>query len=101
MTGQTTKGFDVVCSICGQETRVPFRPRGDRPVRCAACWQNFLDVQSQFPRQVSDAIAADKTGRATLTKTRDIALKNAQDHRERANKKAEADRQAARDKSAQ
>jgi CxxC-x17-CxxC domain-containing protein len=29
---------DVVCDACGQETRVPFQPRGDRPVYCNDCF---------------------------------------------------------------
>ena len=30
--------FDVVCSSCGQSTKVPFQPRGDRPVYCRDCF---------------------------------------------------------------
>lgn len=29
---------DVVCAACGIETRVPFRPTGDRPVYCRDCY---------------------------------------------------------------
>ena len=28
----------VVCSECGQDTTVPFKPRGDRPVYCSDCF---------------------------------------------------------------
>ena len=31
--------FDVVCSQCGQPTKVPFQPRGDRPVYCRDCFE--------------------------------------------------------------
>jgi len=31
--------FDVVCSSCGQQTKVPFQPRGDRPVYCRECFE--------------------------------------------------------------
>jgi CxxC-x17-CxxC domain-containing protein len=31
--------FDVVCSNCGQQTKVPFQPRGDRPVYCRDCFE--------------------------------------------------------------
>ncbi len=31
--------FDVVCSKCGQQTKVPFQPRGDRPVYCRDCFE--------------------------------------------------------------
>jgi CxxC-x17-CxxC domain-containing protein len=30
--------YDVVCAACGKETRVPFQPRGDRPVYCSECY---------------------------------------------------------------
>lgn len=29
---------DAVCAACGVETRVPFVPRGDRPVYCKDCF---------------------------------------------------------------
>lgn len=29
---------DAVCAACGAETRVPFAPRGDRPVYCKDCF---------------------------------------------------------------
>lgn len=29
----------VICSGCGQQTTVPFEPRGDRPVYCQNCFQ--------------------------------------------------------------
>ena len=30
--------YGAVCAACGVETTVPFRPRGDRPVYCRACY---------------------------------------------------------------
>lgn len=30
--------FDAVCAQCGVATTVPFKPRGDRPVYCRACF---------------------------------------------------------------
>ena len=30
---------DAVCSDCGQQTKVPFKPFGDRPVYCRDCFQ--------------------------------------------------------------
>ena len=33
--------FDVVCSNCGQPTKVPFQPRGDRPVYCRECYERM------------------------------------------------------------
>jgi len=32
--------FTATCAECGQETQVPFRPRGDRPVYCRTCYQS-------------------------------------------------------------
>src|SRR5579875_401704 len=32
-------GTPVICSGCGQQTTVPFEPRGDRPVYCRDCYQ--------------------------------------------------------------
>ena len=31
--------FDAVCSYCGAETKVPFRPSGDKPVYCRTCFE--------------------------------------------------------------
>jgi CxxC-x17-CxxC domain-containing protein len=30
--------FSVTCSSCGNEARVPFQPRGDKPVYCSDCF---------------------------------------------------------------
>ena len=30
--------FTAVCTQCGKEARVPFQPRGDRPVYCSDCF---------------------------------------------------------------
>ncbi len=38
--------FDVVCSNCGQPTKVPFQPRGDRPVYCRDCFERMGGRQS-------------------------------------------------------
>ncbi|HUB53081.1 MAG TPA: CxxC-x17-CxxC domain-containing protein [Terracidiphilus sp.] len=34
-----SQGTSVICSGCGQQTTVPFEPRGDRPVYCQNCYQ--------------------------------------------------------------
>ena len=31
--------FTAVCSTCGGEARVPFQPRGDKPVYCSNCFE--------------------------------------------------------------
>jgi CxxC-x17-CxxC domain-containing protein len=35
----STQGTSVICAGCGQQTTVPFEPRGDRPVYCQNCFQ--------------------------------------------------------------
>lgn len=30
--------YSATCAACGSETRVPFIPRGDRPVYCRSCY---------------------------------------------------------------
>ena len=32
--------FPATCSACGRETKVPFQPRGDKPVYCSECFEN-------------------------------------------------------------
>jgi len=36
----STQSTSVICSGCGQQTTVPFEPRGDRPVYCQNCFQS-------------------------------------------------------------
>ncbi len=31
--------YDAVCARCGKTCKVPFEPRGDRPVYCSDCFQ--------------------------------------------------------------
>ena len=31
--------FSVTCASCGKDAKVPFQPRGDRPVYCSDCFQ--------------------------------------------------------------
>jgi CxxC-x17-CxxC domain-containing protein len=35
---QEREMFSATCSECGNEARVPFRPRGDKPVYCSDCF---------------------------------------------------------------
>lgn len=37
----------VICSGCGQQTTVPFEPRGDRPVYCQNCFQSRKRTDSR------------------------------------------------------
>ena len=36
--GGARQMFDAVCSSCGKPCKVPFEPRGDRPVYCSDCF---------------------------------------------------------------
>ena len=36
--GREREMFSATCSTCGQEARVPFQPRGDKPVYCSNCF---------------------------------------------------------------
>jgi CxxC-x17-CxxC domain-containing protein len=33
--------FTATCSNCGREARVPFQPRGDKPVYCSSCFEQM------------------------------------------------------------
>ena len=37
--GGAREMFSAVCSACGKEARVPFEPRGDKPVYCSDCFR--------------------------------------------------------------
>jgi len=37
--GGSREMFSATCATCGKEARVPFEPRGDRPVYCSDCFQ--------------------------------------------------------------
>lgn len=38
-SGQRRELFSATCASCGKEARVPFEPRGDKPVYCSDCFQ--------------------------------------------------------------
>jgi CxxC-x17-CxxC domain-containing protein len=40
--------FPAVCAECGQNTEVPFEPRGDRPVYCLDCFSKRSSTRTQF-----------------------------------------------------
>ncbi len=33
--------FSAVCSNCGNDCQVPFRPSGDKPIYCSACFEKM------------------------------------------------------------
>lgn len=40
----TRQMYDVTCGKCGKPTKVPFKPRGDRPVYCNDCFRQMKQV---------------------------------------------------------
>lgn len=40
-SGGRREMFVATCSSCGREARVPFQPRGDKPVYCSDCYQQM------------------------------------------------------------
>jgi CxxC-x17-CxxC domain-containing protein len=36
--GSAREYFMAICSECGKEAQLPFKPRGDRPVYCSDCF---------------------------------------------------------------
>jgi CxxC-x17-CxxC domain-containing protein len=39
--------YPAVCADCGQQTEVPFQPRGDRPVYCRDCFAKRSPASSR------------------------------------------------------
>ncbi|MDP9380368.1 MAG: zinc-ribbon domain containing protein [Chloroflexota bacterium] len=44
--GGNREMFEVTCDSCGKLARVPFQPRGDRPVYCSDCFQSQRSSRS-------------------------------------------------------
>ena len=36
--GAPRKMYDIVCSQCGDDAQIPFKPHEDRPVLCKTCY---------------------------------------------------------------
>ena len=39
--------YPAVCADCGQQTEIPFQPRGDRPVYCRDCFAKHSPERSR------------------------------------------------------
>lgn len=37
--GDDREMFDATCADCGKKCKVPFEPKGDRPVYCQECFR--------------------------------------------------------------
>lgn len=42
--------YKAVCSNCGKECQVPFRPTGDKPVYCSDCFEKMGGRRQDSPR---------------------------------------------------
>lgn len=49
---------EVSCAECGVPTRVPFQPKGYRPVYCAYCFQTKKKEQTEQPAAAQEDEAA-------------------------------------------
>jgi len=45
--GSNRKMYKVICSDCGKNCEIPFRPTGDKPVFCSDCFKNKGDNNSR------------------------------------------------------
>jgi CxxC-x17-CxxC domain-containing protein len=46
--GSERKMHTIVCSDCGKEAEVPFKPEGDRPVYCRDCYQKHRPKRDRY-----------------------------------------------------
>jgi CxxC-x17-CxxC domain-containing protein len=51
--GEDREMFDAVCSSCGNDCQVPFKPNGSAPVLCRDCFQKQKDSEGGAPRRDS------------------------------------------------
>jgi len=42
--------YKAVCSNCGKECQVPFRPTGDKPVYCSDCFEKMGGRRQDSPQ---------------------------------------------------
>ena len=43
--------FDTTCDNCGNSCKVPFQPRGDKPIYCSNCFENKGNNGNTQPQQ--------------------------------------------------
>jgi len=46
--GGSREMFSATCASCGKEARVPFQPRGDKPVYCSDCFRSQSGGSSSY-----------------------------------------------------
>ena len=44
---QRREMFAAVCASCGQQTQVPFQPRGTKPVYCSDCFRKVQQTSNR------------------------------------------------------
>lgn len=52
--GGRSEMYQAICSDCGRECEVPFRPTGDKPVLCSSCFKSSGKGDHGFGRQDFD-----------------------------------------------
>src|SRR3989344_3186984 len=53
-----TEMHDAICSNCGKQCQVPFRPTGTKPVLCSDCFRNDGDSGNNFGTRTSGGASA-------------------------------------------
>jgi CxxC-x17-CxxC domain-containing protein len=46
--GREREMFSATCGECGNEARVPFQPRGDKPVYCSDCFSKQRSSRGSY-----------------------------------------------------
>ena len=54
--------FDSVCSKCGKKCQLPFRPRGDKPVYCSACFETEGQTSPRFEKSPKSSSSSGSPG---------------------------------------
>lgn len=65
--------FDAICSKCGKPCQVPFRPSGEKPVYCRACFGNPIKTPADRENFVRRDVPVAFEPRERQTENREIA----------------------------
>ena len=69
ISGQSSETYEVMCSMCGKDTTVPFQPQEGRPVYCQECLQKIKSGESRaLPRFEGVVKSTAKKGFGVLEK---------------------------------
>ncbi len=64
--------YEAVCSACGEQVKVPFKPDGQRPVFCKQCLKEYRRQQMKLQNEIKESGASDQSEH----KTEKIKFKN-------------------------